>query len=351
MKYARFAIGFMLFTLLGANTTATASTNYFTEIFYGDFDLNGISMLFTPVGGDDYYEVQEVTAITELPVGTFGYPPIAPEYWWSSATILFNFPFYGTTYSAMRVTAQGYITFGDSDYRLGPSVSGHFSLPRISTYFAALDATAGGKFTIIGPWLDGSYTVTFEDVPSWQDHSRLCTFQCQLYPGGGIRMSWLNTSTSITALVGLSSGNGFPPDYQETDLSDYYIPPPSAYDIDGDGLPDLWEAFYFTHYTNCDPDGHGDSDGYDNESEYIAGTDPTDSSSYFNVDCSMGASQITLNWNSLTGRVYSIQHTRSLTSPFTNLVEGITPTPPMNSYASPIGQDSGFFKAGVEIAH
>jgi hypothetical protein len=63
----------------------------------------------------------------------------------------------------------------------------------------------------------------------------------------------------------------------------------------------------------------------------------------------MGASQITLNWNSLTGRVYSIQHTPSLTSPFTNLVDGITPTPPVNSYVAPTGQDSGFFKANVEM--
>ena len=350
MKRARFAIGLILLALLGANISATAQTNYFTEYFSaGTFDLNGISMLFAPVGGDDYYEVQEVTAITELPIPTDGYTPIVPTYDWANYPIPFNFPFYGTTYSAMNVTTKGYITFGDDDVRFYPSESAHFSLPGISTYFADLDVTAGGKFTIIGPWLDGSYTVTFEDVPRWSNPSLLCTFQCQLYPGGGIRMSWLNTSTAITALVGLSSGNGIPSDYQETDLSGYYEPPPNPSDMDGDGLPDTWEALYFGHYANCVPYGHGDSDGFDNESEYIAGTDPTNTFSYFKVGCSIGSSQIIVNWNSQTGRTYSVQHTDSLTSPFTNLATSITY--PQNSYTAPFDSapGRGFFRANVQM--
>jgi len=354
MKRTRLAIGFMLFTLLGASYTTTAATNYFTEEFLGDYDLGGYTMTFQGVGGPDFYAVTNVSEITELPVApVYGYTPnyyTFTDYY----GIIISVPngnsikLYGNSYDEIALSSDGFMAFGtnSNDWAV------HFDSPHISPYYADLNPAAGGTVSF-GELNSGlGFVVTFEDVPRSGSTNVLCTFQCiMLYgAGGAIQMSWLHNSDPGDVLVGLSRGGGLPVDYTETDLSAFIPPPPG--DVDLDGLPDWWEELYFTHYTNCAPDGHGDLDGYDNEREYIAGTDPKDSSSYFKVSSRMGASQITLNWNSLTGRVYSIQHTRSLTSPFTNLVDGVTPTPPVNSYAAPIGagQDSGFFKASVEMA-
>lgn len=53
---------------------------------------------------------------------------------------------------------------------------------------------------------------------------------------------------------------------------------------DGDSLPDDWEQKHFQSRNSCDPSGHGDSDMQTNKDEYLAGTDPTNSASYFGTD-------------------------------------------------------------------
>jgi hypothetical protein len=360
MKHARFALGFMLVALLGANNSASAATNYFTELFWGDFDLGGLSIMFEPMGGSDYYEVTEAIAITELPAGIPVAPPVAFLTEWYPTRITVpsgkSVKLYGNAYTDYYISANGNITFGDAYWSNYISISSHFNLPRISTYFCDLDpttATGGGTVTAIELWSGNGIAVTFEDVPRYGNSSVRCTFQCIMFYGGAIQMAWLHTTDPGSAIVGLSRGDGTPSDYQETNLSAYYAAPPTPNDMDGDGLPDSWEAFYFGSYTNCAPTGHGDSDDYNNESEYIAGTDPTDPSSYFSISCTMNGSQptpgIVLNWNSITGRTYSIMHNDSLGSSLTNMATGIIH--PQNSYTSPIdsAQDSGFFKVNVQM--
>lgn len=53
-------------------------------------------------------------------------------------------------------------------------------------------------------------------------------------------------------------------------------------DSDGDGLPDSWELLYFGDLSQ-NAGGDPDSDGYSNLQEYLAGTDPTNSASYFHI--------------------------------------------------------------------
>lgn len=52
------------------------------------------------------------------------------------------------------------------------------------------------------------------------------------------------------------------------------------YDMDDDGLPDLWERQYGGCDTCMDPGADLDGDGYTNLEEYEAGSDPTDQNSY-----------------------------------------------------------------------
>ncbi|NCC52314.1 MAG: hypothetical protein EOM20_14005 [Spartobacteria bacterium] len=52
------------------------------------------------------------------------------------------------------------------------------------------------------------------------------------------------------------------------------------YDMDDDGLPDDWELLHGGDETSMSPTGDPDEDGYDNLSEYEAGSDPNDPDSY-----------------------------------------------------------------------
>jgi len=55
-------------------------------------------------------------------------------------------------------------------------------------------------------------------------------------------------------------------------------------DDNNDGIPDEWAFRYFGDRLAGDPRADLDSDGYDNRSEYISGTDPNDKTSVFGVD-------------------------------------------------------------------
>ena len=144
MKYGVIIIGIILSVMLGANSTATASTNYFTEYFWGDFDLGGLAITFEPSGGSNYYEVTEAIPITELPAGKPADKVINFQYDWHPVSVPVatgkTIPFYGVSYSSFYVSPNGYISMGSPNYASYPSTTEHFSLPQISTYFSDLDS-------------------------------------------------------------------------------------------------------------------------------------------------------------------------------------------------------------------
>jgi hypothetical protein len=89
-----------------------------------------------------------------------------------------------------------------------------------------------------------------------------------------------------------------------------------------DGIPDSWRLRYFltlNNYlsqTNADADG----DGANNLQEYLAGTDPTDSTSFFkNIGTDPSAAQqpqdCVISWPSMNGKQYVIERSPSLASP------------------------------------
>ena len=78
-------------------------------------------------------------------------------------------------------------------------------------------------------------------------------------------------------------------------------------DNDGDGLPDNWETNYFggpSALANADTDG----DGLSNAEEYVAGTDPTNASSYLKIDSIAANGGATLTFGAMAGKSYTVQH-------------------------------------------
>ena len=129
------------------------------------------------------------------------------------------------------------------------------TLVRLPTYFEAdfpeagyepnevddLNPAAGGQ--ILFAELSDRAVATWLNVPKYAS-AHLNTFQIELFFDGTIRMSWTLVQTP-DSLVGLSNGNGVPPDYLESNLTRFRRCPPD-FDLDGD--VDLTD---FGHLQSC----------------------------------------------------------------------------------------------------
>lgn len=102
-------------------------------------------------------------------------------------------------------------------------------------------------------------------------------------------------------------------------------------DSNSNNIPDAWENAYFGSTTNSKgvADYDWDHDGLNNQQEYWAGTDPTNNLSVLEL-ISMGmagTTNLVLNWQSVSGRIYAIQYS-------TNLLNGFLNTPDANIVAT-----------------
>ena len=120
-----------------------------------------------------------------------------------------------------------------------------------------------------------------------------------------------------------------------------------AGDADNDGIPDSWETQYFGGSTNASPNvlaANGRNTIYE---MYIAGLDPTNAQAAFAV--SGGPNAASMQWNSVSGRVYSVYWTTNLLSGFqpleTNMVW------PQNSWTNMMhgAQGGGFYQLRVRL--
>ena len=99
-------------------------------------------------------------------------------------------------------------------------------------------------------------------------------------------------------------------------------------DADGDGLPTDWEASHGLSDNDASgdngPDGDPDGDSSSNLSEYLAGTDPNDSSSLLRItDIVRQGNDIRITWNTIGGRTNQLQVSTGLTE-FVDLGPEIT---------------------------
>ena len=92
-------------------------------------------------------------------------------------------------------------------------------------------------------------------------------------------------------------------------------------DTDNDGIPDEWENQYnLAAGSAADRDLDADGDHMSNWAEYIAGTNPTNSSSYLKVDLQSFGPGATVSFGAISNRTYTILYTDGLgTSPWFKL--------------------------------
>jgi hypothetical protein len=133
-------------------------------------------------------------------------------------------------------------------------------------------------------------------------------------------------------------------------------------DVDGDGMADDWERYYFLvrYGAGVGPNEDADGDGRSNWLEYKTNTDPTDRSSKYDLRIALadpvqqvGEDGITIRWNSFNGLQYRIEARDNLSSGGFEPVQGFTnilATEPMNEVFIPFvpGKPSAFYRLVLE---
>ena len=120
-------------------------------------------------------------------------------------------------------------------------------------------------------------------------------------------------------------------------------------DGDADGIYDVWEITHFGSTEAAVPGADSDGDGISNSAEFVAGTLPGDSNSWFRIQSivRLAPASYQLNWTAVPGRRYSVYWTDDLRNPFvaiaSNLVTG-TFVDTLHPTA-----ESGFYRVGVAL--
>jgi hypothetical protein len=154
-----------------------------------------------------------------------------------------------------------------------------------------------------------------------------------------------------------SSGLAFGDINRWPDVFAAVLPPAADANTDGDGIPGWWMIQYFGHITGQtfdqslaqdDPNGTGMTTLQD----FIAGTNPTDPTSVFQVVVEPPASpggNVTLNWSAVAGRTYSVQYKYNLGDPTWNPMTGApTINGSQGQFAVPTDQASRFYRIVVQ---
>jgi len=244
--------------LLAAPVGALAS-EYFTEYWGGagvTEDIAYHQLTFTPNGSPDFYGLC-VEPAYELPVDPSGGTIFEDMTEWDYDEVTLadgkRVWIYGESYSTIYVGSSGFITFTQGDPDGWVSLYSHFSLARVS----AVGAWLYPYENVSWQQLDDRVVATWDHVyEHWIAGGGPSTCQIELYFDGRIRVTILEVGVYDPMVTGLSEGNGIPPDFVETDFTEYGCDavPPWAYDVtavtpqdtpivlelpgDDDGLPD-----------------------------------------------------------------------------------------------------------------
>jgi hypothetical protein len=133
-------------------------------------------------------------------------------------------------------------------------------------------------------------------------------------------------------------------------ITGLYTAPAGNPDSNSNSIPDEWELQVFGNLTNS-ATGDTDGDGLDNFGEWVAGTDPTNSTSAFrftNVVQTVGAGMV-LRWPSESNRYYTLRlSTNLLLDPFSGvLTNRMLANPPVNVYTDGVTRLGAFYQVIV----
>jgi hypothetical protein len=133
---------------------------------------------------------------------------------------------------------------------------------------------------------------------------------------------------------------------------------PRADDTDHDGIPDAWERYYFGSLNAVNGSTDRIGNGIKDWQKWVAGTNPTNRLDYFKISQTrlgdlnpLGVPAMVLEWNSITGRTYTIYYATNLQSgPVTwTWFDQVPGTGATISYTNPWPDPVGFYFLDVSV--
>ncbi|MEM9236794.1 MAG: DUF1800 family protein, partial [Verrucomicrobiota bacterium] len=116
---------------------------------------------------------------------------------------------------------------------------------------------------------------------------------------------------------------------------------PSGQDLDGNGLPDVWEGLYGAH--DIDPNADSDGDGSSNANEAGAGTNPFDPFDALKARIeSNGSDQVKVMWPILNGRPGQLETTTTPGDPGSWIDQSGTPTQALDDWQLSLSSSEAF---------
>ena len=124
-----------------------------------------------------------------------------------------------------------------------------------------------------------------------------------------------------------------------------------APDTDNDQLTDGWELEYFHSVSNALPHVDSDGDGFTNDQEARAGTDPTNAASRLVItmaSVNAGSSNAVLRWQSAPNKQYAIGWATNLYTSFIDFTN-VPATPPLNTFTDAAHEvDTHFYRIRLQ---
>jgi len=123
-----------------------------------------------------------------------------------------------------------------------------------------------------------------------------------------------------------------------------------AGDDDSDGLPNKWEQYHFGGPTNANPNATASNGVHTVKDCYIAGLDPGDAETIFQIDSLTFDPQSIIQWEGVPGRIYSVYWTSNLLSGFQPLETNVPWTSGAFTDTTRTTESKGFYKLEVELS-
>jgi hypothetical protein len=167
---------------------------------------------------------------------------------------------------------------------------------------------------VFGPWsgrLDNngeSIELKFPDQPELDGFVPYIMVEKVAYrPASPWPASAAGSGQSLQRATLLAFGNE-PTNWFAASPSAGTLASPTSPDVDGDGMPDVWEMLNTTDPFVPDGASDPDGDGFVNHSEWMAGTNPHDAASYLRLTAqAAGAGTVSLQFTAVADRSYSVE--------------------------------------------
>ncbi len=152
-------------------------------------------------GGPTFNWIEISSTGTQIPLGDDDF---------ATVSLPWQFPFYGVNHDSIKISSNGYLTFGTDgiDYSNDPIPNTTAPNDYIGAFWDDLNPSAGGQVYYYYDAGSNTFIVEWSGVPRWADGGSM-TFQAILYPDGKILFQYLSMiGTLNSATVGIENPDG-----------------------------------------------------------------------------------------------------------------------------------------------